>query len=133
MDAPKKNAVCGTCTLKLVAVAYCKAPWFRAVREPLKLGMRILSRLYRVNPAEYTVRTPACYGCIRFHKVALKEKSAAFRWLNNTINPIFDYCLGRLVPKEVQQQANRYAEAASRGQMDEDRTRDWMRGLKAGF
>ena len=70
----QKNAVCNTCTLKLVALAYRRAPWFRLLREPLKLGMRFLASIYRVDPRDYQVRTPACYACIRFYKVALKEK-----------------------------------------------------------
>ncbi len=54
----KKNALCNTCTLKLVAIAYRRAPWFRLCREPLKFGMRLLSWIYRVNPQAYEVRTP---------------------------------------------------------------------------
>jgi len=65
MDA-RKNAVCNTCTLNLVNIAYRRAPLFRVVREPLKLGMRFLSWAHRVDPAEYEVRAPHCYGCIRF-------------------------------------------------------------------
>jgi len=53
----KKNAVCNTCTLKLVAIAYKRKPIFRLFREPLKIGMRILSWLYRIKPEEYEVRT----------------------------------------------------------------------------
>ena len=65
MDA-RKNAVCNTCTLNLVNIAYRRAPLFRVVREPLKLGMRFLSWAHRVDPTEYEVRAPHCYGCIRF-------------------------------------------------------------------
>jgi len=54
----KKNAVCNTCTLKIVAIAYKRKPFFRFFREPLKTGMRILSWSYRINPEEYKVRTP---------------------------------------------------------------------------
>jgi hypothetical protein len=47
----KKNVVCNTCTLKLVAIAYKKKPSFRLFRQPLKIGMRALSWLYRIDPA----------------------------------------------------------------------------------
>src|SRR3990172_1394817 len=105
----KKNALCNTCTLKLVSIAYRRAPWFRLLREPLKLGMRCLSWLHRVDPAEYEVRTPACFGCIRFYKVALKEKSGLFRRLHDRINPVFDAILERIVTAEEIKTAKTYA------------------------
>ena len=96
----KKNAVCNTCTIRLVRIAYARAPWFRLVREPLRLGMRGMAWFHRINPAEYEVRTQSCYGCMRFYKVALKEKSALFRRLNDRINPAFDALLERIVSAE---------------------------------
>jgi hypothetical protein len=129
----KKNAVCNSCTLKLVAIAYRRAPCFRLLREPLKLSMRFLARAYRVNTREYVVRTPACYDCIRFYKVALKEKSAIFRWLHRWINPVFDYFIERIVTGEELHQAKSYAQAASMGSLSEKEAEDWMRGLKTGF
>ena len=83
----KKNAVCNTCTIRLVNAAYRRAPWFRLVREPLKWSMRLMALFYRINPDEYEVRTPSCYGCMRFYKVALKEKSRLFCWLNDQSTP----------------------------------------------
>jgi len=133
MDNHRKNAVCGTCTLKLVAIAYRRAPWFRLLREPLKLGMRCLSHIHHVDAAEYLVRTPACYNCIRFYKVALKEKSATFRWLHTWINPLFDYFLERIVTKDELGRAKRYAQAASEGSLSDKDIDDWMRGLRTGF
>jgi len=131
-NAPK-NAVCGNCTLKLVAIAYRRAPWFRLLREPLKLGMRLLSRIHHVDTSEYLVRTPACYNCIRFYKVALKEKSAVFRWLHSGINPVFDYCLEKIVTVEERQQSRQYAQSASQGNLSEDEADDWMQDMKTGF
>ena len=129
----KKNAICNTCTLKLVCIAYHRAPWFRLLREALKLGMRFLARLHHVDTEEYTVRTPACYHCIRFYKVALKEKSAAFRWLHSWVNPMFDYFLEKIVTKEELSRAKTYAQAASRGSLSEKEAEDWMRGMRTGF
>jgi len=133
MNIAPKNAICGTCTIKLIASAYRKAPWFRVVREPLKLGMYLLSRLYDVNTADYVVRTPACYGCIRFYKLALKDKSAVFRWLNSAVNPVFDYCIERILPTEELQRAKSHAQAASQGSLSEREADEWMRDLKTGF
>ena len=133
MNTEIKNAVCGNCTLKLVTIAYQRAPWFRLLREPLKLGMRLLSRIHHVDTAEYLVRTPACYNCIRFYKVALKEKSAIFRWLHGWINPAFDYVIEKIVTVEERQKARHYAQAATQGNLSEDEANDWMRGMKTGF
>lgn len=129
----KKSAVCNTCTLKLVTIAYRHAPWFRLFREPLKLGMRFLSWTYRVNPSEYDVRTPACYGCIRFYKVALKEKSGLFRQMNDLFNPLFDALLERIVTEEEINQAKTYARAASNGEIIPEDSARWMKGQHTSF
>ncbi|MFH0881238.1 MAG: nitroreductase [Lentisphaerota bacterium] len=129
----KKNALCNTCTLKLVSIAYRRAPWFRLFREPLKLGMRFLSWIYRVNPAEYEVRTPNCFGCIRFYKVALKEKSGLFRWMNDRFNPLFDALLERIVTEEEIKQAKTYALSATAGEITPDEAAKWMQGERTGF
>jgi hypothetical protein len=129
----KKDAICNTCTLKLVSIAYRRAPWFRAVREPLKMGMRFFSWAHRVNPAEYDVRTPACYGCIRFYKSALKDKSAAFRWLNDRVNPVYDHLLERIVTQEEVRVAKSYARTATRGEVRPDEAAEWMQDQKTGF
>lgn len=110
-----KDARCNTCTIRLVAIAYRRAPWFRLVREPLRLGMRLWAWIYRLDPSEYDVRTPACYDCIRFYKTALKERSRAFRFLNDRINPIFDAFIARIVTAEEIQQAKAYAHQATEG------------------
>jgi len=129
----RKNAVCNTCTLKLANIAYRREPMFRVVREPLKLGMRFLSWVHHVDPAQYEVRTPNCYGCIRFYKVALKDKSALFRWLNNLVNPIFDAVLERIVSETEVKQAQAYARGATTGQVKSDEAETWMKGMRTGF
>jgi len=129
----KKSAVCNTCTLKLVSIAYRRAPWFRLFREPLRLGMRFLSWIHRVNPSEYEVRTPHCFGCIRFYKVALKEKSGLFRLMNDRFNPLFDALLERIVTEEEIKQAKTYAQAATTGEIMPEEAEKWMRGNRTGF
>jgi len=129
----KKNATCNTCTLKLVAIAYSRAPWFRLFREPLRLGMRFLSWIHRVNPSEDEVRTPNCFGCIRFYKVALKEKSGLFRRMNDRFNPLFDALLERIVTEEEVNQAKTYARAATDGKIMPDDAAKWMQGHHTGF
>jgi len=133
IETKLRNAVCGNCTLKLVTIAYRRAPWFRLLREPLKLGMRLLSRIHHINTAEYIVRTPACYNCVRFYKVALKEKSVTFRWLHMWINPAFDYVIEKIVTEEERQKSRQYAQSASQGTLNEDETNKWMQDMKTGF
>jgi len=123
---PVKNAKCSTCTIKLVTIAYKRATWFRLVREPLKLGLRTLAWFYRINPDEYLVRTPACYGCLRFYKIALKDKSAVFRVLNNWINPLFDTILERIVTPEELQQTKDYARRATSGEVSPKEAEQWL-------
>ena len=129
----KKNARCNTCTLKLVHIAYQRSPWFRLLREPLKLGMRLFAWLYRVDPQQYRVRTPAGYGCIRFYKVALKERSPLFARLNGWINPHFDAWLERIVTTEEMAQAKAYAQRATDGAVAPDEAAAWLPGQKMDF
>ncbi len=133
MNMTQRNATCGNCTLKLVAIAYRRAPWFRLFREPLKFGMRILAHIHHVDPSEYRVRTPECYNCIRFYKIGLKEKSATFRWLHKWINPIFDHVIEKIVTEEERKEAKEYAQTASQGNVSKEKTETWMRDIETGF
>lgn len=129
----KKNAICNTCTLRLVNIAYQRRPLFRLLREPLKAGMRLFAWIHRVDPNDYVVRTPSCYGCIRYYKVALKEKSSLFRWLNDRINPIFDRELEKIVREEELARAKDYARRATQGAVSEEEAHEWMSQQKTGF
>lgn len=114
----RKTAVCNICTIHLVEMAYRRAPWFRLVREPLKAGMRLMAFIHRIDPDVYEVRSPECYGCMRFYKVALKEKSNLFRWLNGLVNPHFDTLIERILTEEEVQLAQAYARAAMSGDLE---------------
>jgi len=129
----KKNAVCNTCTLNLVAIAYKRKPLFHLYREPLKMAMRMLSWFYRINPDEYEVRTPACKGCIRFYKLELKEKSRIFRWFNNKINPLFDRVLESIVTEVELERAKDYGKNAVDGKVSVEESGKWMKDLRTGF
>lgn len=112
-----KNLVCKICTVKLVEAAYGHAWWFRIVREPLRLGMLAMGRLYGVGTDAYDVRSAACRGCPRMVKLELKEKSALFRMLNNLVNPHFDRMMERLITEREQAEAREFAEKAVRGEI----------------
>ncbi len=129
----KTIAVCNTCTLKLVTIAYQRRPLFRLLREPLKAGMRLLCWVHRVDPREYVVRTASCYGCIRFYKTSLKEKSPLFRFLHDRMNPLFDSLLERIVTEEEIRNAKTFARSASAGEIKAGKAAEWMRGMRTGF
>ncbi len=129
----KKHAQCNTCTAKLISIAYRRVPWFRLLREPFKQGMRFMSWVHRVDPEEYEVRTSQCFGCIRFYKLTLKEKSALFRRLNDLCNPHFDAFLERIVMEEEIRLAKTYARAATVGEIKPEAAEKWMQGQHTGF
>lgn len=108
----KKQAKCNTCTIQLVELCYKRNLWFRLFREPLILGMRVMCWWHRIDPREYEVRHERCYGCIRFMKVALKEKSPAFVRLNDLTNPIFNSLRDSIVTPEEKEEAKRFAKEA---------------------
>jgi len=113
----EKNAVCSTCTRRLVDIAYDGSPWFHLIREPLKLTMQIWVRLRGMDPGEYEVRSTGCYNCMRFYKTALKEQSRLFRLLNAVANPVFDAILEQIVSKEEVNKAKAHARAATAGEV----------------
>lgn len=115
----KKSAVCNTCTMRLVEVAHERRPSFRILREPFRFGMLLFSVIYRINPEEYEVRTPQCRGCMRFRKLALKERSPMFRRLNSFFNPIFDRHLESIVTEMELKEAKEYARQAIAGEAPE--------------
>ncbi|MEW6489106.1 MAG: nitroreductase [Thermodesulfobacteriota bacterium] len=111
--SPSRQVVCNTCTVRLVDLAYRRAWWFRWVRKPLTVGMKVLAAWHGIDALDYSVRTPACRGCTRFLKTALKEESAAFRWLNGRVNPVFDRLLETVVTGKEVQEAKRFAREAT--------------------
>ena len=112
-DKPKKRAVCNTCTKHLVEIAYRRTWWFRPFREPMVIGMKLMSLYHRIDPTEFDVRNKECYGCIRFMKTALKEKSPTFLWLNDRINPLFNRVRNSVVTEVEIEEARRFAAEAT--------------------
>jgi hypothetical protein len=106
-------AVCNTCTVELENLCKERAWGFYYLRAPLIAGMRLLAAWHGIDPRAYWVRSETCRGCVRLMKTALKEKSTIFRFLNNSINPVFDKLVERLVTKDELLEAKRYARAAT--------------------
>jgi hypothetical protein len=107
-------SVCNICTFRLVNLCYQRAWWFRMIREPLLLGMRIMAWWHEIDPRRYRVRNPDCYGCIRFMKNALKEKSFAFRLLNRGVDPVFNSVRNSLLTHQEIEEARSYAREATK-------------------
>ncbi len=76
------------------------------------LGMKALSRYHGINPKEYDVRTEECYGCVRFIKNALKDKSPGFVWLNEIVNPVFNRIRDSIVTEQEKVKAVDFARSA---------------------
>lgn len=104
-----KYVKCTTCTKRLVEIVYERAPWFRILRGPMILGMKALSWYHGINPKDYPVRTEECYGCVRFMKNALKDKSPAFVRLNEIVNPVFNRIRDSIVTEEEKVKAVDFA------------------------
>jgi hypothetical protein len=133
LNGTEEYVRCNHCTYALVKIAYGRKPWFPLFREPLKLGMRWLAWVHRVDAKEYRMRTAGCYQCIRFYKTALFQKSATFARLHARINPVFNKLIAGIVTDEERKQAKKYADAASAGTLSEAEVEEWMRGMKASL
>lgn len=106
------RAKCKTCTIMLVEICFQKTWWFKAFRTPMVWGMRAMCRFHGLDPSRYAVSNQKCYGCVRFMKVALKEKSPTFRVLNWLINPIFNKVRNGIVTEDEIAEAKRFARDA---------------------
>ena len=84
------NASCKICTIRLEALCYERAWWFRAFREVLATGIRLFAIASLIRPKDYLARSPMCYKCLRFRKNALKARSPLFNWLDSYLNPLFN-------------------------------------------
>lgn len=84
------SASCKICTIRLEALCYQRAWWFRAFREILATGIRLFAVAYLIRPEEYLARSPMCFKCLRFRKNALKARSPLFNWLDSYLNPMFN-------------------------------------------
>ena len=98
-----------------VRTAYGRVWWFRLVREPLRVGMILMARIYRIDVNNYIVRSEQCRGCVRFLKTALKERSWIFNRLNEIINPLFDRIIEKNLTAEEIQEAKRFAKESTQG------------------
>ncbi|TWH47568.1 nitroreductase [Sporomusa sp. KB1] len=104
--------VCKNCAARLAKWCYGKHWWFRLIREPLLLGMRLLARWHRIDARTHVVRNPECHGCIRFMKAELEEKSPLFCFLNKHIGKRVNKLRDSMLAPEELAEAKRYAREA---------------------
>ena len=86
---PENLISCRFCAMDAFRKLYKRHFWFPLVREPLVLGMRILSLANGIRPREYAKGHPECGGCVRFMKEELMLRSGTFRLLNRMVGPWF--------------------------------------------
>jgi hypothetical protein len=112
-EGRRKTASCQVCTIHPVRLCYEHKLWFRWVREPLALGMRLLARWHHIDPHDYPVRMEECFGRLRFLKKELKEKSPLFVRLNDLVNPTFNRLRDSIVTKDEIEEARSFAREAT--------------------
>lgn len=104
--------VCRNCAFRLARRCYERHWWFRLIREPLLLGMRILAWWHKIDVRKHVVLNPECHGCIRFMKAELENKSFTFRFLNDQIGNKFSKLRDSMLTKQELDEAKRYAREA---------------------
>ena len=108
-ETEKSYVICKSCTRHLVDLCHERTWWFRYFRSPMVWGMRLMAWRHGIDPKKFEVRTENCYGCVRFMKNALKDKSPVFCWLNDRINPVFNRVRNSIVTEEEMAEAKRCA------------------------
>jgi hypothetical protein len=105
--------ICKNCALFLIRCCYERHWWFRLVREPLVLCMRILAWWNGIDARKHVVHRDECCGCVRFIKTELEEKSATFRFFDKLIGPRFKTLRDSMLQTEEFQEAKRIADEAT--------------------
>lgn len=101
--------VCKNCAARLAQWCYQKHWWFRLIREPLLAGMRFLAWWNGIDARRHGVRNPECYGCIRFMRAELDEKSPTFRFLFEIIGKRVTRLRNSLLTQQELDEAKRHA------------------------
>jgi len=108
--------VCKNCVLFLIRRCYTRHWWFRLVREPLIVCMRILAWWNSIDAWTHAVHSPECRGCVRFMKAELEVKSPTFRAFNRLIGPSFKRLRDSMLKQEELADAKRIAAETMAGE-----------------
>jgi len=113
-DGYVSEVICKNCALFLIRRCYERHWWFRLVREPLVLCMRVLAWWNGIDVRKHVVRRAECRGCVRFMKAELEEKSAMFRFFDKLIGPQFKRLRDSMLQPEEFREAKRIAADATK-------------------
>jgi hypothetical protein len=111
---------CKICTIRLEALCYRRAWWFRAFRELLAGGIRVFAVAYAIRSDKHEARSKMCYRCLRFRKNILQERSRLFRRLDSYLNPWFNRMRDSLLTSDELEQARGLARRAAAPDFEED-------------
>lgn len=107
---PHPMGSCRNCTLSLMQRCYKRHWWFHFIRDPLIWGMYFLGLIHGIRPKQYIVKNRTCYGCIRFLKTELMQKSPLFCTLQHWIMPGFKKITGAMLTVDEREQAQKRAQ-----------------------
>jgi hypothetical protein len=112
---PVPTVECKNCVLFLIRRCYARHWWFRLVREPLIVCMRILAWRNGIDAWTHAVHCAECRGCVRFMKAELEVKSPTFRAFNGLIGPSFRRLRDSMLKQGELPEAKRIAAEALAG------------------
>lgn len=112
MTQEPSRIVCKNCASRLAKWCYERYWWFRLIREPLLVGMRIMAWWHGIDARAHVVRNAECYGCIRFMKTELEEKSPTFRFLSDIIGRRVSRLRDSMLSQQELDAAKRFAREA---------------------
>ncbi|MBP2657554.1 MAG: hypothetical protein H6Q69_586 [Firmicutes bacterium] len=113
MTQELSHVVCKNCAARLAKWCYRRYWWFRLVREPLLLGMRILAWWHGIDARTHKVRNNECHGCIRFMKAELTAKSSIFCFFDKIIGKKVSKLRDSILTQDQLDEAKRYAREVS--------------------
>jgi len=100
MENSHATAECTVCPVYLMRQCSQRSWWFRAIREPLAVGMRAMAWLHRIPVPPQSLFAQSCQNCLRPMKMQLAQKSLLFRIANAVIAPWFGRLRRSLLAEE---------------------------------
>ncbi len=72
-----------------------------------------LGIIFDIGPKDFPKKREGCYGCVRFTKSGLKDRSSLVKFINQIVNPIFDGIMEIIVRKEEIIEVKKYTREAA--------------------
>ena len=109
MKSAPRRIICKNCAARLAEWCYERHWWFRLIREPLVLGLKIMAWWHGIDGRGHVVHNQECKGCLRYMKTELEEKSPVFRFLNAYIGKGVSRLRDSMLTEQKLAEAKRYA------------------------